>query len=206
MQAHADVIRQDQGWVKCETPWPIQTPAGGLPAKRFIELFRQRLQFVMPSVVVRRDVLVDRGMFDPELVRRHDMDMWLRVTDGHTWAYDPVAHLAYRSDTPGSVSRQNYASSEYWHLRMLLRHHKTYDSPSMRWLIQRGARAAMATALTDGGPEDRKHAWDLAWPHLNAKLRCLFGAAMCCPAIFAAFNRVRRQRYQRRLERGATSA
>lgn len=193
MQAHGDVMREGEEIVPHACRWPIEEPSAGLPAQRFIEMFREHLNFIMPSVVIRRDVLVERGMFDPEFVRRHDMDMWLRVTRGHTWAFDPVAHVAYRTNTLNSVSRVNYASSEYWHLRMLLRHRAAYASPAMDWLIHRGARATMATALTEGDADDRRRGWELAQPHLNWRMRLLFRGAMCWPRGFGAVNRVRRR-------------
>ena len=192
-QSHADVVRSGVGLVKRKNRWPITQPTNGLPAERFVELFAGYLDFALPSVLVRRDVLIARGLFDPSLLRRHDMDMWLRVTNGFTWAYDPQAHLAYRNDTAGSVSRSSLASSEYWHLRMLMRHEVEYDSESFRWLLRRGARATMNTALTEGDDEDVKRARETAWPYLPGSLRVTYRMGMMCPPVFATANRMQRR-------------
>ena len=197
-QSNGDLIRAD-AHVPRPNRWPIAEPTSGLPAAKFVDFFRQHLSFVMPSVVVRRDVLIECGMFDPALPRRHDMDMWLRVTEGRTWAYDPGAHVAYRADTPGSVSRTNLASSEYWHLKMLLRHRDAYAGEAMEGLVRRGARATMNSALTDGGPDDVQRARDLAWPHLTLRQRALYHAALMWPSMFATLNRSRRARLRRRV-------
>lgn len=192
-QAFAHEWYADGGIVRRECPWPVAEPRAGLKDSDFVEYFRRHLMFYTSTVVARRDVLVERGMFDPSLPRRHDMDMWLRVTHGHTWAYDPTPHAVYRADTPGSVSRASYASSEYWHLCMLLRHREAYDGPAMRWLLHRGARATMATAFTDGDAEDRVKAREIAWPLLTPRLRAVFTTARLWPGLFRVLNRARRR-------------
>ena len=102
--------------------------------------------------------------------------------------------MVYRADSPGSVSRINWASSEWWHLKMLLHCRESYDTPPMRRLIRRAARRTVASALTDGDAEARRSAWRLAAEHLAPRDRLVFTLARCAPGLFACANRIKRRR------------
>jgi glycosyltransferase involved in cell wall biosynthesis len=175
-----------------ENPWPLREPTSGLSALRFLELTAIQLVYTMPAVLARRDVLLEVGMLDPEQVRRHDFDMWLRVIAGRTWSYDPEATVKFRYDTPGSISR-NYPEREYYWLRALLKNRSAYEGPTMDRLIARAARRSMGAAFTDGDQQHREAAWQLAGPHLGPRDRFLFTLFSSSPRLFQAFNRLRRR-------------
>lgn len=203
--AHADRLYEDGRWLKRPNPWPPTEPTNGLKDIQLLEFFWHYMVFNTSTVVMRRDVLIERGMFDPTCIRRHDMDMWLRVTKGRTWAYDPVPSAVYRADTPGSISRISQPSSDRWYLRMLLRNAADYEEPVMQALIAHGARRVMNTAFTEGTAEDRAKGRGLAWSHLNRKLKAMYRVAELCPPAFGLANRWRRRWVQRRAGRGASS-
>jgi glycosyltransferase involved in cell wall biosynthesis len=48
-------------------------------------------QFVMDSVLVRRECFDEAGLFDPELRMGEDWDMWLRLADQYSSCYVPQA-------------------------------------------------------------------------------------------------------------------
>lgn len=189
-----------------ENPWPPERPTPGLPAEAFVDFFESHLIFNTSSIVMDRRRLLNRGMFDPAFVRRHDMEMWLRVTEGATWAYDPRPTMVYRADSPGSISRVNWASSELWHLKMLLHCRRHCDTAAMRRLIRHAARRTMASALTDGDKEDRERAWALAAAHLASRDRRIFAVARHAPALFASANRIKRRRTMSRNRANRTLA
>ncbi|MEM1209450.1 MAG: glycosyltransferase [Planctomycetota bacterium] len=179
-------------------PWPHETPANGLPDDRFLVYFSDRMIFNTSSVVMDRATLIDQGKFNATFKRRHDMEMWLRVTKGRTWAYDPRATMIYRRDTMDSVSRENWASSELWHLRMLLECEPQYPTPAMHKLLGKAARRTLASAYTDGNADDRAAAWELAGPMLQPRDRWAFRAIGLAPGLFASMNRWRRGRLRSR--------
>jgi glycosyltransferase involved in cell wall biosynthesis len=175
-----------------ENPWPIDQPTSGLSHMRFLELTAMRLVYAMPTVLVRRDALLEVGLLDPEQVRRHDIDMWLRVIAGRTWSYDPQATVKFRYDTPGSISR-NYSEREYYWLRALLKNRPAYDGPTMDRLIVRAARRAVGAAFTDGDAAQRKRALELARPYLRKRDQLLFSFFSAAPRLFQQLNLVRRR-------------
>lgn len=174
-------------------PWPIKTPTSGLSHATFASMWCTALWFSMITCVVRRDRLLEVGCLDPSQVRRHDSDMWLRVIHNNTWSYNPVASAVCRVDTPGSISRVNWASSEYYGLRCFIKNLDAYADTRLIEVIRGTARRAMSSALTDGTPEDVDRAKQLAWPYLSWRLRQLYTVASVWPQGFAAANCLRRR-------------
>ena len=175
-----------------ENPWPILEPTSGIDYRRFPELVLIRVNFAMPTVVVRRDVLMDVGLLDPQQVRRHDIDMWLRVIAGHTWAYDPEATVRFRINTPGAISR-NEAEREYYWFRAIWKNREGYRIPAMDRLVALAARRAVSAAYTGGNDEQRRRTLEIAREHLSPRDRLLFGAFSLAPGAFRAANRFRRR-------------
>jgi len=190
--AHYDLIDSVNRREQRAPERAISHPVGGLSHQKFLEQFAKSPTFGMSSVLVRRDRLREVNQFDETQIRRHDIDMWLRVIEGQTWSYDPVAAYAYRIDTPGAISR-NIASREYFHLRALLKNREGYSGPTMERLIVQGARRCVSAAFTDGNAQDQRLARELAWPHLLPKDRRLFGMVSGCPFIFRWANQMRRR-------------
>ncbi len=174
--------------------WPIDVPTSGLTHRDYMGFWNHQLFFQMITTVVRRDRFLDVGGYDPEQRRRHDFDMWLRVIHGHTWTYNPDVTARYTIDTPGSISRENWANSEWFMLRAMLKNRAAYADCGLLPIIASTARRAMASAYTDGSAEDRKRAHDLAWEHLSGRDRLVFRAASAAPRIFQHINRKRRER------------
>lgn len=69
------------------------------------------------TIMVRRDVLLEVGCFDerPELKRREDWDLWLRVSARHQGGYLPEVVARYRShganETKGEDPKKVFASN-----------------------------------------------------------------------------------------------
>lgn len=178
-------------------PWPIDEPTTGLSAERYVEFWSRQLKFTLIPTLVRRDRFLEVGGFDPEQKRRHDFDMWLRVIHGRTWAYNPRATAIARL-TPGSIGRTNWASSEYFALRGMLKNLERYPV-QMAPTVRRAAQRAVSASLTDGTREDFDRVRPIAWPHLSLRHRLVFSAAALAPGAFRALNRARRRRlFERR--------
>jgi glycosyltransferase involved in cell wall biosynthesis len=174
-----------------ENPWPITEPTSGIDYRRYPELVLMRVNFVTPAVVVRRDRLLEVGMFDAQQVRRHDIDMWLRVIAGQTWSYDPLATTCFRMAAPGGVS-SNVPEREYYWFRALWKNRTAYEGPAMDRLIRQAARRAVSAAYTDGNREHRRRALGIARSYLPWTDRLLFATFAPMPGVFRAVNRARR--------------
>lgn len=173
-------------------PWRLTQPTTGLSHRQFVEMFAGNTWFNTPACVIQRDRLISVGALDVSQVRRHDIDMWLRVIHDCTWTYDTVVTTAYRSNSSGSISR-NIANREYYFLRACLKNLERYQGSELESLVSLTSRRAMSAAFTDGDAEDRCRARELAWDHLPVSLKVLFRVMGVCPACFALVNRLRRR-------------
>lgn len=182
---HSDGTMRGEGVCR----WPVSEACSGLPASRFLEWRRSFKHFAMLTTVVRRDRFLEVGGFDVEQVRRHDLDMWLRVIRGRTWSFNPEPTAKYRVVT-GGVSRANWASSEYYHLRMLNKNAASW--PELEDERRLWAKRAVVSALTDGGRADVRRVWPIASPHLSPLWRAVLGVNSAAPFAFRAANRLRR--------------
>jgi glycosyltransferase involved in cell wall biosynthesis len=78
----------------------IGIPSGGRVFQRFLKT----CEVYTPTVVVRRECLLDVGGFDETLPVGEDYNLWLRIAAGWDVEVIPEA-LAIRHVTPGSLSR-----------------------------------------------------------------------------------------------------
>lgn len=171
--------------------WPLSETRTGLADVEYIRfcLRKPRLSFI--STLVLRSRLKEVGGFDASQERRHDVEMWLRLIQGHTWAFNTAYTAAHQDDTPGSISQDRLACERYM-LRAYLQSKERYPVPEMTGLIQRQARRVVSCALTDGDGSDREEAKQLAWPHLSSGDRRLFGCFAAMPFAYRGLNRIRR--------------
>ena len=132
------------------------------------------------------------GAFDPELKRRHDIDLWLRVIRDHSWSYDTLKSVAYRVDTPGSIS-QDIPTCEYYYLCALLKNQAAYHGPLMDHLIGIAARRAMSLSFVDGAPTLYAQAREIAWSRIPLSYRLSYRCASVCPPLFRSVIRAKRR-------------
>ena len=83
----------------------------GRGVEQYIDLYAKYKHFVgMSACITERARAIRIGGFDEEMIRRHDIDFWLRMIEGGKWMFDPVASTAYRKNNPNSLS-SNQASA-----------------------------------------------------------------------------------------------
>jgi glycosyltransferase involved in cell wall biosynthesis len=170
---------------------PLISTGTRLTPLHFMDLLTRGFRFGHSTVLLKRERVLEVGGFDVRQQRRHDIDLWLKVLAKHTWGYDAVPAMAYRMDTPESLSR-NVVSCEYFWLRALLKNRKFYDVPAVQKLISLAARHAISLALVDGDMADLQRARSLAWPHLKPSSRVFFRCAALCRPPFQQAIRARR--------------
>lgn len=181
-------------------PYGISVASGKIPADDYPMCFLgSGLAFYMSSVVVKRKRLMDVGMLDTGQIRRHDIEMWLRVIAGHTWAFHPNPSSVYQTDTPNSISSQ-VASRELWFYKALKKNANLYPGKAMQSLLAGSARSALASSITDGTKADRKQASAYVWGSLSFRDRIIFSLGKLSPTFLAFVNRQRRKFIFRQLK------
>ena len=176
--------------ISIESPTPksypvtldIQAPTSGLDAKCFYQNFAKTRWFNMPGCVVNRHRLIEVGMLDNTQIRRHDIDMWIRLIHKRTWCFDPIASSVYRKDTPGSISK-NVADSSYFALRAFVKNRDRLPEPVGTELIQSLAWSAGAGSLIQNEVPNLKRTLAMAIPELNGAKRTVLTIGSSVPGL-----------------------
>src|SRR6185436_10537720 len=98
----------------------------------FLELVDAKRSVITSGVVARRQPVIDIGLFDPELRRGQDFDLWLRLAcAGHRLSFQRQPLLKYRC-RPNSLSG-GVINSHRRELRIFDKIEQSYDlSPEQR--------------------------------------------------------------------------
>jgi glycosyltransferase involved in cell wall biosynthesis len=168
----------------------LTAPCSGMDIEQYFQLTEDAFHFGHSTVLYRLDRVRAVGMFDPSQRRRHDSDLWIRMIADQTWTYDTLKSVAYRENTPGSLSK---AECDYFYLRALVKNIDRVRSLSYRKHLARQARRAMGIAFVDGPGEHYTLIRELAWPHLSAKYRYLYRCASIWPGIARRLMRAKRR-------------
>ncbi len=156
------------------TRGPLSSPATGLTDQQYLDLYSRALSFGHLTAAMNRERVLAVGGFDPDLRRRHDFDLWLRVIRGRTWAFDPEVHGNYRTNQSTSISSR-VAESNLYALRVLIKNRALYGGvTTYERLLHRAAHVAASSALMEGVPADRAAAYREAWAHLARWRRVLY--------------------------------
>lgn len=161
---------------KCKLP----EPTIGLSLEDFFDILRSGFHFGHSTVLYRRDRLMEVGMFDITLKRRHDIDLWLRVIAGQEWVYDTEKSAGYREETPESISK-NHKECDYYYLLALSKNIIRTDFPSARHYLARQARRAMGIAFVDGPQEHYRRILEVAWPYLPSLYKFIYSCGSFAP-------------------------
>lgn len=183
-------------------PREIRKPTAGLSHLLFTDICAAGFQFGHSTVVYRKSRLDEVGFFDPNQRRRHDMDLWLRMLAGRTWAYDTRSHAIYRHRTPGGISTA-VVECEYFFLRALLKNAENYRNQGMHTLVGTAARRSVSLAFVDGTDKEFELARGQAWPHLTPGFRVMYRLAGLFPGLFKAVIRAKRRVVQKKMQERA---
>ena len=101
---HPDAVLVSTDWRRPEAPRPDRPVPPGRRQRRAARRVAWLNRFQTSTVLARRDILVDAGLFAPEMDGLEDWDMWLRVVARGPWVHIPYPLVLYW-DTPGGVSK-----------------------------------------------------------------------------------------------------
>lgn len=172
-------------------PQPLHLPQTGLTHAGYPDLEMAEIYFAHSTFVLSRERLLEIGGYDPSQVRRHDIDMWLRLILGKTWCFDPVPTAAYRIDTPGSICR-NLAGCEFYYMKAWLKNRDAYAGRALDRLLRKEARRSMSLAFMNGSPGDFEKTREIAWPYLSRFHRLAYRAAGWFPTPWKLAIRAKR--------------
>lgn len=84
----------------------------------FQALIMERCQILISTVVARRQILLDAGLFDEKLQRCDDYDMWVRAAfHGAKIGYGRTVQANFAVGRPGSLSESEVKMREaYWNI------------------------------------------------------------------------------------------
>jgi glycosyltransferase involved in cell wall biosynthesis len=190
-RALCDEMTVDGIRTKVTKPQPIGTTRSGFSHSEYIEFENRELYFGHSSCVIRRDRLRAIGGYDLEQIRRHDIDMWLRLIYNQTWSWDVVPTVAYRVDTPGSICR-NYSECEYYYLKALIRNEHAYPGAAMDALLTKSARKVMTLGFVDVATNSSQSYRELARPYLPPHVRMAYSCAGLAPQFARWLIRLKR--------------
>lgn len=159
----------------------------GIEGARYLECMLRGPMYCNQTVVMRRDRVLEVGGYDVEQVRRHDIDLWLRVLAGRSWAYHKGPNATFRVDESHGLSR-NAPVCSWYTLRALLKNRQRYAGRRMERLIRYYSRVAVGLACLeeDGRETAVRDAMELAWPNLPGWERAVGRAVMSVPGAMGA--------------------
>lgn len=153
---------------------PMHGPTNGISSLDYIDIHLNGFIFGHLTIVYRLDRLQEVGLFDEELLSRHDFDLWLRVIAGKTWCCEPQPTAVYRVGTPGAITG-HLVRGNYCTLKAVLNSLCNYEtSRAYIKMLRTAARRAMTTGLVNGTEEEYDRAKTLARDHLAYSDRLLF--------------------------------
>jgi len=142
-------------------------------ADQFLKAFIPTRYFNHCGLVVRGDRFTEINGYDSKLLRRHDIDMFLRLIHGCDWIYDPRPGSAIRVDRLGRIAG-NLGECNYYFLRAILKNEAAYTNAGIKQLIDRAARIALGQAMGERSAKYFNACWQLAYPRLSLLEKGMF--------------------------------
>lgn len=114
-----------------------------------------------PTVMVRRRVLAQAGLFHERLIRRHDYHLWVRLACRGPGVYVDANVAFYDDDTPEGLSRDYDTCMDYklWARRLLSSELRLRPDCAPIW---RRAVASTLAGMRDHAYRDGRYGW-AAW-------------------------------------------
>lgn len=192
---HRDFAREQndnphQWTLETTEPLAVRGERTGLSPELFWRLFLPTRYYASSGLVAVRAAVLDGGMFDPSFTRRHDIEMFLRLIQGRTWACSEQPTYAYRVGHKGTIS-SNHAECEWYLFRALRARAADYPNVDSREGLRRLARVAVGAARRAGNADLLHAVLNDVWGMLGPSERMLY-AVMCPRSAWGPATRRRR--------------
>lgn len=189
---HKAILSMGGNLIRPSDNVPLAPTGSGLDAHTYLKLVaeKKRWRFNHSTILYNKSRLLSVGGFDPTFIRRHDIDLWLRVVAEGTWTYDAQVHAHIRQ-TLGSLS-SNKADASFFHLRALVKNELLLPYPETKKMLHHEAFRALSHGWTDGSINECTRARKLAAPLLSLSKRLTLWPFMLWSAPYRALNKLRR--------------
>jgi len=160
----------------------------GQGVEKYIDFYVRYKHFVgMSACIINRERALQIGGFDKEMIRRHDIDFWLRIIDDRNWVFDPVVSTVYRKNNPYSLSSNQASAALYRFVAFLKNRQTAQNSPTYDFLLKRFALRALVKSDLLGTEKDRLSAHEIAYGYLNNRQKLLYNVVKRSPPIVGEF-------------------
>ena len=176
---------------------PIDTAVTAQGIEAYLKLYLKYKHFVgMSACLVERNRAKIGGGFDPKLIRRHDIDFWLRIINDHSWHFDPQATSAYRKNNQNSLSSNQPSAALYRYLAFK-KNYGLINSPIYDLLLKQFAMTALVKGALSGTEQDRIQAHDLVYNDLSKGEKVIHLVVSRLPGLFKFYKKTLKRRLYR---------
>ena len=159
-----------------------------LPAEHaeIVEILPKRNCLYHPSVMLRRDAVLDLGGYRREFHNSEDYDLWLRVSRRHQLANIPVPLLRYRFSAGGMTLGKKWQQALYAQMAIVAHRAPEWSLEQVRTQAAREmdalgrnrfllavVRGTVEELLALGLEEDAYRVWRLFFRHLDPRGKVL---------------------------------
>ena len=170
--------------------WPFDGPVTGKGLSEYIEVYLRYGNFVgMSACLIAKEALKEVDYLDESMVRRHDIDCWLRVVRGRRWVFDHVTTSLYRKNREGSLSEHKASINLYRFLAFRKHAAELKGDPSYELLLNQLARKALRNSYRFGSDVEREQTHHLVYAFLDRRNKVLYGLLRPFPFLFRPLKR-----------------
>ena len=165
--------------------WGITLPKA-MRATDYIQFLERNKYFVgMSACIVKTQRFREIGGFDPAFLRRHDIEMWLRLIVNELLVVDPVKTSLYRRNVPSSLSSGTW-ETEYFKFKGFKKNRALYSGvPAYSKLMERSASVAVHNSIVHGSAETRQKTFKETSPFILWPVRAALFLGILFPGIYS---------------------
>lgn len=156
-------------------------------------LLRFQFGFPTPGMVLKTQKVKEVGGFDGTQLRRHDIEMFLRLILSGTWSFNPTPNYAMRAGIPGRISNQKDECS-YYKLRALHKFQGMLSRPErIESYVRKLSKIAVNDTACSGKKDLFRQAYSYASPHMTFPEKIFYQFSSYAPITLRAWNAIRPQ-------------
>lgn len=125
---HCRFVHTNETWLRNQKP-VLQQAKHQKQGGRFFARSTELCLIAASTVLIKKDFLLELGLFDESFVVCEDFDLWLRVTAKEDVGFLPEALTIKHAGHSDQLSRQ-YHSMDVWRVRALAKHVNSGDISS----------------------------------------------------------------------------
>lgn len=170
--------------------WSFAEPKTDLTLNDFINLYFSQSYFNFPSIVINKKLYYSVKGFNEKFIRRHDIDLWLRILHKSSWTYNPLSTCLTLADNPESISRSVAKASLYLLKVFITNSYFLKNLDNYPPLMRKLTHSAFISSFMEGDKDDRESFKEYI-SYLDKNDKVFFHFAYFFPDLFISLNRMR---------------